>query len=125
MSKKLSNMSNNKCLIEDKNIIIRGSFGIKIYPDGNGFIIAECPELKTMGWGTTEEEAQEVLEQRNLLLFEELIEKNQLAVELAKLGWDVTEDGMNILICPPVMIRVKNLGVDEFFETKALRINHA
>jgi predicted RNase H-like HicB family nuclease len=115
----MTNKYSNKCLINGKNFIIRGSLAIKIYPDGFGFIVAECEEFETMAWGQTEEEATKELEISNSLYFEELIEKGELATTLAKMGWEVTQDGNNIVIVQQMLIKVKNLGVDKYIEEKS------
>jgi hypothetical protein len=113
----------NKCLIDGKNISIRGNLNIKIYPDGFGFIIAECLDLDTTAHGLTEEEAIKELQISNELYFEELIDKGELSTTLAKLGWKVNDNGESIVIVPSFLVKFKEVGIDQFLESKQNKNN--
>lgn len=115
----LQNMISNQCVIQNKNISINGSFEVVIYEDGFDYMIAECPKLENMGWGETQEEAIEVLKQRNFLLFEELWEKNELIATLSKLNWEIIENNLGVMIISPFIIKTNNIEINKSYSNKS------
>ena len=112
-------MSSNQCIIKDKKVSIMGSFEVVIYEDGFGYVIAQCPNLETMGWGETREEAIKVLKQRNTLLFEELWEKNELITTLSKLNWEIIENNFGVMVISPFIIKTDNVTINKsYYQSK-------
>jgi predicted RNase H-like HicB family nuclease len=103
------------------NIHIKGNITIDVYDDGYGYVIAECGEFGIEGWGQTEEQALATLHERQQLLFEELLEKNEINTFLEQRGWNVEkigegEKGSHLLLTKPIVKRVKSLAINEYFE---------
>ena len=103
------------------NIHIKGDITINVYDDSYGYVIAECEEFGIEGWGQTEEQALATLHERQQLLFEELLEKNQINEFLEQRGWTVEKiaddiKGSHLLLKKPIIKRVKSIAINEYFE---------
>ena len=109
-------MSKNTCTVKNKNVSINGSFEIRLCEDGFGYIIAECKDLGTMGWGKSQKEAVEILRQRNLLLFEELLEKNELIEVLGKLNWEIIENNMGVMVISPFIVKTPYVEINQSYQ---------
>jgi predicted RNase H-like HicB family nuclease len=71
--------------------MFNGTIQVNFYSEKNGFI-AKCEPLNLVTQGDTLQEAADMFDEAIKILFEDLIENDNLENYLVSMGWDVTDN---------------------------------